>query len=161
MALSFSGAGVYVGFAPPDEHEVVAHRLNQKQLRVFTGGTLAVRFDRVSPLRYYALRDPSAVKVRPIDRPPLPDGAKHVRLQFDFARPTPAKPADAVTPGSCEDPPPSLSADPPTGLPGFILTIGAPVAREEWFHQKVVCAEPQQNLAELCRRIMDLGRFEP
>lgn len=159
-ALVYPGAGVYVGFAPHYEHELVAHKLNQKQVRLFSGGAVIVRQDRVSALRYYAVRDPSAVKVKPIDRPPSPEGQKHVYLLFDFVSQTPARPADAAPPETCEESARVAPLDTTSSLPGFILSIGMPIARESWFHQQVVCAEPQQTLEELCRRIVETGRAE-
>lgn len=158
VAVEFSGAGVYVGFAASDEHELVINRLSRKQLRVFTGGTIAVRPDRVSPLHYYALRDPSAVKVRPVNRP-QPDGERHVQLIFDFPRGAPTNPASTIAPETCAPSgPPAMWRVTPTGLPAFVLTIGLPIEREELFHLRVICAGISQNLSELCRTIMETGR---
>lgn len=150
--IEFSGAGVYLGFAPADEHELVTGRLSQKQARAFTGGTIAVRADRVSPLRYYAVRDPSAVKVKPVVR--ASDGTRHVHLIFGFVKKS--RSGGVVVEASCDGP--SLWPVAPTGYPAFILTIGLPIDREESFHERVVCAEPSQTLAEVCRRVTEAAR---
>lgn len=135
------------------------HKLDQRQARVYGAGSLSVRQDRLSPLHYYALRDPSSVKVRPVDRPPAPDGTRHVALVFGFARETPVKPADAAPGAACDDDADRAMAQGlMTGLPSFVMTVGLPIGHEEAFHQQVVCADPRQTLEELCRRVSEVGR---
>lgn len=159
LTIEFSGAGVYLGFAPVDEHELVASRLTQKQARAFSGGTISVRSDRVSPLRYYAVRDPSAVKVKPVERPTA-DGSRHVQLIFGFSKARAAAATGGVEVEACDGSPAAWPM-PPTGYPAFIVTIGLPIEREEAFHEHIVCAEPKQSLAELCRRVEEAARSLP
>ena len=156
LALNCRGAGAYVGFAPEVEHELVGRMLTEKQLRLFTGGTLAVQSERMSPLQYYAVRDPSCVRVKQTDRAARGDGSRHVHLMFGFARGQPARPADAAASGACDEDAVRAAAQAvATGLPAFVITIGLPTLLEEKFHQNVICADPRQTLDDLCRRVAE------
>jgi hypothetical protein len=144
----FPGAGVYIGLAPRFEHLLVARLLSPKRLRAITGAH--TRFGAAGarcPLEYYAVRDPSVVRVIPVDRPPLPNGFRHVKLsiKLDLTR----SPVDAAELNSRE---PEAHA---TG--SFLMTIGLPLAREDAFYERAIARFPEQDFTELYARMRELG----
>lgn len=144
-ASDFPGAGLYVGLAGHSDHCVVGSRLGQRQLRVFTGATVRVVDDQSWPAYYYALRDPSAVSVRFLEQPALPNGMKHVNLAFRFDRTPPAEPAA------------SLLGHPTTSA-AFLLTIGLTIAKEEDLFRNLLGLHPDQSWSEFQDRICANGR---
>ena len=143
----FRGAGLYLGIATRSEIEGVQHGLTLKQVRVYTGETVRLHETRLSPITYFAVRDPSAVKVKPVDRPALENGFRHVKLVFNFDRLPPAEVrAAALPPETCEEDP---AADQAAGLPTFLMTVGLAPGKEESFFQRAVCDHPEQSWGEL------------
>jgi hypothetical protein len=149
-SCDFPWAGLYVGLAPRIEHVVVARALSPKQLRMITGSI--ARFgtnETACPLDYYAVRDPSVVRVIPVKRPPLPNGFRHVKLSFKLdSSPKVREIVDQVRreiePGSA-------------GAPAaFLITIGLPLAEEDRFYQRVIGGHAEQDLSELYTRILEL-----
>lgn len=155
----FRGAGLYLGIATRSEIEGVQQGLTVKQVRVYSGNSVRLQESRLSPITYFALRDPSAVKVKPVDRPPLENGFRHVKLVFNFDRlPPPKARAAAVPPDEpCEEDP-QLEGE--TGVPTFLMTVGLPPGKEEPFFQRTVCDHPEQSWGELFRRLSEMGGFE-
>jgi hypothetical protein len=141
---------VYLGLAPRFEHLIVGRMLSPRQVRLFTGASVGVGKGG-SPLDYYAVRDPSVVRVIPLAQPPLPNGFRHVKLAFQFDRPQLL--GDAVT----------LSR-PAGGSPGsgdapvaFLLTIGLAIAHEEQFCRRALTDHGHQEFADLYARIAELA----
>lgn len=159
----FPGAGVYFGLAVPSEHLAVARRLSARQVRAFSGGTVTLRPDAEAfPFNYFAVRDPSAVKVKPLNRPPLANGFRHVKLAFNFERyyqPTPDFDSQAAVEavGNAMKAAGQDKAKPTTAA--FLITIGLPIGREEQFFQETVISNPHQAwedfyhlMAERCKK---------
>jgi hypothetical protein len=117
-----------------------------KQVRLITAGQTKIGVNgSVCPLEYYAVRDPSAVRVIPVNLPPLPNRFRHVKLAFQFDRPHLLQ--DAVSMGH------------PDGkeIWAFVLTIGLPQAREEGFYRRAIGDHPVQSFSDLYTRAHDLG----
>jgi hypothetical protein len=146
----FPGAGVYIGLAPRIEHTLVGRILSPKRVRLFTGAHTRFGSEGARcPLDYYAVRDPSVVRVIPVDRPPLPNGFRHVKLSFKFDR------TRAV-----EDAMRALKelSQPPTHFTGaFLMSIGLPLLREEAFYDRAVAQYPDQEFTDLYTRMRELG----
>lgn len=155
----FPGAGVYLGLAPYSEHVAVARWLTSRQLRVFTGGRIRVSTDGLSwNLNYYAVRDPSAVKVKPLDKPPLPNGFRHVKLAFQFDRAATPPEDSAASKVSSEGG--SLLSEPRSPeltTAAFVLTIGLPMAREDQFFELAIGNHPDQDWGDVYGRMLEMG----
>lgn len=141
----FPGAGLYVGLAGHSDHCLLGVRLSKRQLRVFTGATVRVTDELTWPVYYYALRDPSAVAVRPIEVPPLPNGMRHVNLSFRFDKTPPAEPAG------------KMLGDPSTSA-AFLMTIGLPKNKEQSVFEELLDGHHGQTWSELHERICKNGR---
>jgi hypothetical protein len=144
----FPGAGVYFGLAVPSEHVAVARRMTSKQLRVFVGGAVTLRTDAPPfPFNYFAVRDPSAVKVKPLNRPPLANGFRHVKLAFNFERfYQPANDPEAERAAAAvEDACTRITANQAKATTAaFLITIGLPLAREDRFFDDMIGSRPAQ-----------------
>lgn len=147
----FPGAGVYLGLAPRFEHLIVGRMLSPRQVRLFTGASVGMG-KGASPLEYYAVRDPSVVRVIPLHQPPLPNGFRHVKLAYQFDRPQLL--ADAVT--LCRTNPgmPPGAGEAPSA---FLVTIGLPLALEEQFFAQVTARGSHQEFGDLYARIAELS----
>jgi hypothetical protein len=149
-SCDFPGAGLYIGLAPRLEHLVVAKVHAPKRVRHISGAS--ARFGSVGtacPLEYYAVRDPSLVRVIPVKRPPLPNGFRHVKLSFQMSGvPRLAETVEDIRRGADAATHESTAA--------FVMTIGLPVAEEDSFHRKAVAADPQQDFSDLYTRIREL-----
>ncbi len=151
----FSGAGVYVGLAPEYEHITVARGLGAKQMQVYVGGRLrAAGESRPWPLHYYAVRDPSAVRVVPVQQPRLPNGFRPVQLRFRFPIGNGRSSVVVSAPSDGVD----LRGAVPLATPaGFVLTIGMAVDREEHFFRETIQRHADQELDEVFRRVAEQG----
>jgi hypothetical protein len=152
----FPGAGLYLGLAPFSEHVAVARRLTARQLRVFTGGRVRMRADGETwPLNYFAVRDPSTIKVIPLDKPPLANGFKHVKLAIQIEKGHNGDAAGSALPPEMEAA--STDARQRPGTAAFVATIGLTIAREERFFQDAVAGYPDQDWGDVYRRMQELG----
>lgn len=161
QACPFRRAGVYYGLSPVGAHEQVARWLLPRRGAVYTHGRLMVRPESgaVAPLTYFAVRDPSAVRVVPVRRSraapkgPL-DDFTHVSLVF-----TPDRRAGA-SPGPEERELAHLShlarESSEMDHGGFIVTIGLRTDREAEFHERVILGGGVPTYPQLCDRIMAL-----
>jgi hypothetical protein len=138
----------------------VARRLTTRQVRTFTGGSAMLRADGPAcPFTFFAVRDPSAVKVKPLNKPPLENGFRHVRLAFNFERyyqPIPDPEAELVAAEvsrACA----SRDGKDPSSSAAFLMTIGLPISREERFFQEVVLDHPGQAWEDFYHRIAELS----
>jgi hypothetical protein len=133
----FPGAGVYVGVAPDYEHMAIARALGHRQARLFVGARMRFSgLDRPAPVNYFAIRDPSAVRVVPVNLPPLPRGFRHVDLRFSLARNGGSEPV-VVSPA------PNVNGGGGVVIPaaeGFLVTVGLPIEREQAFFEKMVAS---------------------
>lgn len=144
---SFPGAGIYVGLAPSLEHAMLARRLTAKQVRVMTGGTMQNRpGDRPLALNYFAVRDPSAVTVKPLDVPPLSNGFKHVVLICRLGSSEPAGGAASA-----------IAAANGSGMACFVMTIGLASEREDAFYRDIIGKHPETDWGEIFRRMGEMG----
>jgi hypothetical protein len=155
ITCDFPGVGVYIGQAPRFEHLIIARMLSPRQMRLVTGART-----RLGPggggggevgLEYYAVRDPSVVRVVPLDKPPI-NGFRHVSLIFQLERPQLLPDAVSLHPGL-------TPARAPVGT--FLLTVGLPSAREEEFYRQAIVESPVSNFTDLYARIHDMGCREP
>lgn len=145
-ACEFPGAGVYVGLSPHAEHVELARGLTLKQARVFADGSLVVReASHAWLINYFAVRDPSCVRVRPVARP-------HVELVFRLGRPRHL--LDALATSGLEGQRPLVAED----LSAFLLTIGLPAAAEEDFFRVVLAEAAHPDWAELYERVARAAR---
>ncbi|MBC7835801.1 MAG: hypothetical protein H7Y88_11980 [Phycisphaerales bacterium] len=125
----------------------MARFLTSRQLRVYVGGAVTMRAEGPRwPLHYFAVRDPSAVKVKPLEKPSLPNGFRHVKLVFQLDRPVPEPDAAVIPP--CRD---------DTASPAFLLTIGLRATKEELFFERVVTDHADQTWGDVYRRLSELG----
>jgi hypothetical protein len=130
------------------EHLVVARMYTPRQLKVFAGCTVRVGTSP-TPLQYYAVRDPSIVRVIPLNIPPGPDGFRHMKLAFQFDRPQLL--ADAVTVAR-------PNSAPATDLPAaFLLSIGLVIAQEEQFFRRTIVDPGHQEFPDLYTRVRELA----
>ena len=96
---------------------------------------------------YFAVRDPSAVNVKPLNRPPLANGFRHVKLAFNFQRfyqPThdpDAELAAAAVEEACAR---VAGAQSKPSTAAFLMSIGLPIAREERFFDQIIGSRPAQ-----------------
>lgn len=149
-SCDFPGAGLYIGLAPRLEHLVVAHLLTPKRVRAITGAS--TRFGNtgsVCKLEYYAVRDPSLVRVIPVNRPPLPNGFRHVKLSFQLQGI--AKLAEGL-----EEIRKGVDAMELESTAAFIMTIGLPVGDEDQFYQRGVAVDPNQDFTDVYTRIREM-----
>jgi hypothetical protein len=153
----FRGAGVYVGLAPEYEHLVVARGLGTKQMQAFVGGQMRARGEpRPWPIHYYAVRDPSAVRVIPVNQPALPNGFKPVQLRFRFPAHN-GRLTVRVTPpgdGRFDHDANSQNAAAPSG---FIVSVGMPADREIEFFDAVIDGRMETDWDEVFQRVAAYG----
>jgi hypothetical protein len=146
----YPGAGVYIGLAPRREHVLIGRILSPKRLRVVAGGCVRFGTDGgQSSIEYYAVRDPSVVRVIPVDRPPLPNGFRHVKLSFKFDR---TKTVDDLAREVNQVP--ELEAD---ASAAFLMTIGLRIGREDWFYERAIGRHADQEFTDLYARLRELG----
>jgi hypothetical protein len=149
ITCDFPGAGVYIGNAPRFEHLIICRMLSPRQVRLITGATTRLgKAGSEVPLEYFAVRDPSVVRVVPVDKPAI-NGFRHVSLVFQIDRPQLLLDAVSVHPQL------NALAIPPAA---FLLTVGLPVSREETFYRQAVVERPVGQFSDLYARIHELGR---
>jgi hypothetical protein len=153
----FPGAGLYVGLAPDFEHLAVARGLGAKQARLFVGGRM--RFNkggRPWPFNYYAVRDPSSVRVVPVKRPPLPGGFRHAELRLHICRNGQRDAVVVRPPRNGHDP--SQLFDPHLVAPaGFLVTIGLPLGLESRFFERMIDSHVDQDWSDVYARLVQEG----
>lgn len=141
-------AGVYFGLAPQASHFAVALGLVPNRGSVYDGGRVKVRAEEAWPLIYYAVRDPSAVGVRPVREQARPGELEPVHLIFSVERAAGAAPDTALA-----GVPDVLSfRDSATPHPNvaFVLTIGIPRDREQRFHERAVLQRGELSFDAVC-----------
>jgi hypothetical protein len=152
----FKGAGVYVGLAPDYEHLTVARGLTAKQLHLFVGGRMRAGAEqRPWPIHYYAVRDPSAVRVVPIGKPRLPNGFRPVHLRFKFPEQNGRSTVIvSAAGGATQEEIAAMAAAAPSG---FVLSIGLPVEKERDFFVRIIEEHLDQDWGEVFQRVFDYG----
>lgn len=144
-----AGAGVYIGVAPQHEHMIVARALSKRQAKLFIGGHVVVPAEtRPWQIYYYAVRDPSAVRIIPVERGQSPGGFRPAELRFRFA---PSVDESVASPG------PSTLSTRKNGVGGtqpavFIVTIGLNSGADRSFFQRVV-GEGSHEWADVFERV--------
>jgi hypothetical protein len=150
------GVGLYLGVAPDYQHMGVARGLSPRQARLFVGGRIRLgREGTTWPIYYYAVRDPSAVRVVPLDQPVLPGGFRHVELRIEIGRSgngnggaiVVAHRARERAGGSAPDQDALSSA-------AFLITIGLPVEQEHPFFEQMIDRHFDQEWTEIYERIL-------
>ena len=142
---------MYLGSAPRFEHLIILRMLSPRQVRLITGAT--TRLGPVGaevPLEYYAVRDPSVVRVVPVDRAPV-NSFRHVHLVFQIDRPQLLPDAVSVHPRM------PGGGGPPCA---FLLTVGLPLSREEQFYSRAIADPPVGPFADLFGRLHQMGRVD-
>ena len=127
------GAGVYLGLAPQREHMIVARALSRRQAKVFVGGRVrGPGENRPWQIYYYAVRDPSAVRVVPINGAANGRGFGAAELRF---RLPPAADEAVAAPGPvCRQ----EAGDPAPAA--FLMTIGLGSGEDRIFFQHTIGA---------------------
>lgn len=147
-ACEFPGAGVYVGLSPHAEHFALARGLSLRQVRIFADGSVTVHDPSHAWLiNYFAVRDPSCVRVKPVGRPRSPGERPHVELVFRLGRPRPT--LDALATSGLEGQRPPVEID----LSAFVLTVGLPITAEEDFYRAVLAESAHLDWDELYERV--------
>jgi hypothetical protein len=153
----FRGAGAYIGLAPDYEHIAAARGLGAKQANLYVGGRMRSGGEaRPWPINYYAIRDPSAIRVIPVSKPVLPNGFRPVHLRFNFPEHNGRTTVIVAPPGEGRqdrEALPHASAAPM----GFVVTIGLPIEREADFFGKIIEHHLDQEWAEVFQRVHDYG----
>jgi hypothetical protein len=145
----FPGAGLYIGLAPRHEHLIIARMCTPRQVRLITAGNIRLGENGAAcPLEYYAVRDPSVVRVIPVSLPALPNGFRHVKLAFQFEKPQLLQ--DAVSMGQLDG----------RDIWAFVLTVGLPIATEDSFYRRAIGNYPSQSFTDLYARARELGCSE-
>jgi hypothetical protein len=153
LTCSMPGAGVYCGIAPFTEHVELSKGMPFRKLRVFADGIIVVRDSGQQwPLNYIALRDPSAVKVIPIQQPPV-DDFRHARLLFTVS-PVPEPQSSFDISGIRAQA--SANRDPNTPF-AFVLSVGLPPDREEDLFLRTFADHPQQDWEQIYGRLREMG----
>lgn len=153
----YPGAGVYFGLSLHTEHVAIARYLTPRQVRVMLGGMVTLRpGENPFPINYFAVRDPSAVKVKPVDQPPLHNGFRHVKLTCNFDRLHPSQETEAIA-RQVDDHGRRLAGGKPTSTAAFLLTIGLPISREDRFHKATLLDHAAQGWDELYQRMRELA----
>jgi hypothetical protein len=131
---------------PWHEYLIVARMFTPRQVRLVTSASTRLGSGGVPcPLEYFAVRDPSIVRVIPVSLPPLPNGFRHVKLSFQFDRPHLLQ--DAVSTGQANG----------REIWAFIVTVGLPMGQEDEFYRKAIGDFPEQSFGDLYARARDLG----
>jgi hypothetical protein len=153
----YPGAGLYFGLSLHAEHVALARCLTPKQVRTVLGGTVTLRPGEAPfPINYFAVRDPSAVKVKPVDKPPLHNGFRHVKITCNFERVQPTPETETIA-RQVDDHGRRLAAGKPPSTAAFLITIGLSMSREDQFHKAALLKTPAQGWDELYQRMRDLG----
>jgi hypothetical protein len=92
--------------------------------------------NRPGPVNYFAIRDPSSVRVVPVRTPPLPGGFRHVDLRFQIGR-NGSREAVVIVPRNGHSGGAPLDQAVPAAA-GFLVSVGLPIAREQEFFEKMV-----------------------
>jgi hypothetical protein len=152
----FKSAGVYIGLAPEYEHLAVARGLSAKQLHMFVGGRMRSTGEaRPWAIHYYAVRDPSAVRVVPVGKPALPNGFKPVHLRFKFPEQNGRSTVVVSAAGGVsEEEITTMAAAAPSG---FVMTIGLAAEKERDFFVRIIEAHLDQDWGEVFQRVHDYG----
>jgi hypothetical protein len=155
-ACDYPGAGVYIGLAPDYEHMAVGRGLAARQARLFVGGRMRLKpGERPCSFHYYAVRDPSAVRVVRLPRPAVPEGFRHVELRIQINRDSHGETVVVQAPESGA--PGSDGHHQRIPHAGFLLTIGMPIEREAAFFHRIIGAGPDQDWADVYERLRQNG----
>lgn len=131
------GAGVYVGVAPQHEHMIVARALSRRQAKLFIAGRVQVPGEsRPWQVYYYAVRDPSAVRVVPVQHARTPGGFRAAELRFRFA-PTADETVAMARAARSGNPQEESSAV-------FLVTIGLNAGEDRAFLQRTLGEETRE-----------------
>jgi hypothetical protein len=146
---------VYVGLAPGYEHMAVARGLSTRQMQLYVGGrVIAYGEPRPWLINYFAIRDPSAVRIIPVSQPPLPNGFKPVHLRFRF----PPQNGRTSTTISCHPQRGVHGQGTPVVAPaGFIVSVGLPIEKEQRFFEETIDHHLDQAWEDVFVRVADLG----
>jgi len=154
----YPGAGLYFGLSLHAEHVAIARFLTSRQVRTLIGGTVTLRVGEPPfPINFFAIRDPSAVKVKPVDKPPLHNGFRHVKLSCNFDRAQSTPESENVARQLDELARRLAPAGKPPSTAAFVMTIGLSIAREDKFFHDAIQSHPGQGWDELYQRMKDLG----
>lgn len=148
------GVGLYLGVAPDYQHMGVARGLSPRQARLFVGGRIRLgRQGTAWPIYYYAVRDPSAVRVVPLDQPALPGGFRHVELRITVGR-NGNDGAIVVAPPPREETDSSAQDQYTASFAAFLITIGLPAEKEHPFFEQMIDRHFDQEWTEIYERVL-------
>src|ERR1043165_3801992 len=148
----YPGAGVYLGLGREFEHVAVARGLGSRHARGVAGGRARLERGRSRSIHYYAVRDPSAVRVIPIRGPRLERGFKAVELRVRIGRNGEHDSVVIWGEGSG-----GMGGPLEVAQAGFLLTIGLPIERESEFFERVIGRHQDQEWSELTERLFEEG----
>jgi hypothetical protein len=152
----FPRAGVYYGLAPHGTCHEAAAGLMPRRGSVYVGGRTEVRSGVPLPLHYFAVRDPSAVRVVPAKGRAAPEDAAHVSLVLLLPAPETGGPAGTAPEGNGVLGAIAGAAQ-VDSQSGFVMTIGLRKEREREFFEAVVLRPEVQPFGGLCERIQGAG----
>jgi hypothetical protein len=152
LACPLRGAGGYLGVSPWVEQERVALSLSARRGVVYDGGKARVRAAAPWPVRYFAIRDPSLIRVIPLDhRGPGPDD-RHVTLMVKLNG-NGTHDADGVPRAAIPLAPPND----PEQMGVFMMTVGLRPELEAAFCRHAAHAAAGHNWQELCALMRHAG----
>jgi hypothetical protein len=150
-ACPFRKAGVYYGLSPAHTHIEITERLLPRRGQVYLNGRVRLRASQPLPCVYYAVRDPSVVRVVPVPAsitgPERDNG--HVSLIF----PPPARPAFAPASSEASATEAIQRCLVDQDQAAFVVSVGLRTQREAQFHRQVLLAHHDLPYSELCERI--------
>lgn len=153
----YPGAGLYFGLSLHSEHVALARAFSPRQLRVLLGGRVTLRPNEPPvAINYFAVRDPSTVKVTPVHQPPLHNGFRHVKVACNFDR-AQVNPESELVAKQVDDMGRRIAGNKPPATAAFLLTIGLGLAREDKFFHDALLIHPDQGWDDLYQRMKDLG----
>ena len=159
---NLDGADIYLGLAAGMD-DVVVYAMSGSQMVAFPFQHIRITVGDAEkmPLRVYAVRDASIVKV--VTQPgqaPL-EGFHRVRLDFHMSRAERA--AEQASTAAAAKASKSLAEPAPPSYPvmAFLLTIGLPREREDEFYGRVVKEFLQRSWMTLPRLLKQIGCSTP
>lgn len=162
LTCNLEGTDIYFGLTAGQD-DLLAYLVSADRLAAFPFQQIAIATGSTEqvPLRVYAVRDPSIVRITPMQGATPEPGFERVRLEFRLAQQALAK--DNGTPCAAEAKAGATESPPAASRPviAFLLTIGLAEAREDEFYRTVVRDFLKRSWMSLPRLLHEIGCSQP